>query len=178
MPRAPLPARGVTSYDAASRAPSEGATPPSSLLRAHAPDQDPLTSLGHYPSVGESLQVVVSPCWEMALPDVISASLSLDAWSSIPVGLLVHMPGSSQSTAAFPRGCKRVGFPPQPRPATSRQEGTFEMIDIPVYRSGLQVCLPPRSLPPQQLMPLGSHGVYVRAECMSLPSCTSDMLAV
>jgi hypothetical protein len=77
-----------------------------------------------------------------------------------------------------PRGCKRVGFPPQPRPATSRQEGTFEMIDIPVYRSGLQVCLPPRSLPPQQLMPLGSHGVYVRAECMSLPSCTSDMLAV
>jgi len=28
-----------------------------------------------------SLQVVASPCWEMALPDVISARLSLDAWT-------------------------------------------------------------------------------------------------
>jgi hypothetical protein len=44
--------------------------------------------------------------------------------------------------------------------------------------SGLQVCLPPRSLPPQQLAPLGGRGVYVRAECLWLPSCTSDMLAV
>jgi hypothetical protein len=40
-PRAPLLARGVTSYDGASRTPSEGTTPPSSLLRAHASDQIP-----------------------------------------------------------------------------------------------------------------------------------------
>jgi hypothetical protein len=125
MPRAPLPARGVTSYDAASRAPSEGATPPSSLLRAHAPDQDPLTSLGHYPSVGESLQVVVSPCWEMALPDVISASLSLDAWSSIPVGLLVHMPGSSQSTAAFPERMQTGRLPTTTPPSDFKAGGDF-----------------------------------------------------
>ena len=33
-----------------------------------------------------SLQVVASPCWEMALPDVISASLSPGAWTLTPVG--------------------------------------------------------------------------------------------
>ena len=33
-----------------------------------------------------SLQVVTSPCWKMVLPDVISASLSLRAWTPIPVG--------------------------------------------------------------------------------------------
>jgi hypothetical protein len=46
MPRAPLPARGVTSYDGASRTPSEGSTPPSSLIRAHASDQIPPTVSG------------------------------------------------------------------------------------------------------------------------------------
>ena len=33
-----------------------------------------------------SLQVVASPCWEMALPNVISASLSPGAWTLTPVG--------------------------------------------------------------------------------------------
>ncbi|MCD6196951.1 MAG: hypothetical protein J7K15_00060 [Deltaproteobacteria bacterium] len=51
---------------------SEGITPPSSLILAHAPDQNPLSDFG-YPYFRESLQVVISPCWEMALPDVISA---------------------------------------------------------------------------------------------------------
>ncbi len=50
----------------------------------------------------------------LVVPDVLSASLSLDAWSSIPVGLLVHMPGSSQSTTVFPERMQRVGFPPHP----------------------------------------------------------------
>ena len=48
--------------------------------------------------VGESLQVIASPCREMALPDVISASLSLDAWTSIPVGCV------SAFTRFFPGG--------------------------------------------------------------------------
>ena len=34
----------------------------------------------------ESLQVAACPCWELALPDVISASLSLGAWTLTPVG--------------------------------------------------------------------------------------------
>jgi hypothetical protein len=31
-----------------------------------------------------SVQVAASPCWKRDLPDVISASLSLDAWTCIP----------------------------------------------------------------------------------------------
>jgi len=41
VPRAPLPASGVTLCAMASRTTSEGVTPPSSLVRAHAPDQIP-----------------------------------------------------------------------------------------------------------------------------------------
>ena len=46
VPRAPLPTTGVTFCCVMSCTTSEGATPPSSLLRAHAPDQDPLTGFG------------------------------------------------------------------------------------------------------------------------------------
>ncbi len=50
VPRAPLPAEGVTSTGATSRAASKGVTPPSSLLRAHAPDHAPPLAFG--PSLG------------------------------------------------------------------------------------------------------------------------------
>ena len=43
----------------------------------------PLPSVSLY---SKSSQVVASPCWEMVLPDVISASLSLGAWTLTPVG--------------------------------------------------------------------------------------------
>jgi hypothetical protein len=46
MPRAPSLVRGVTSHDGTSRTPSEGSTPPSPLIRAHAPDQIPPTVFG------------------------------------------------------------------------------------------------------------------------------------
>ena len=75
-------------------------THPSSLLRAHAPDHDPPTSLG-CPSVRGSVQVVASPCWALALPGVISALLSPDAWTHTPAVPLVHTPVSSQGTSAF-----------------------------------------------------------------------------
>jgi hypothetical protein len=41
IPRAPLPIAGVTSYGVASSATSERVATPSSLIRAHAPDQNP-----------------------------------------------------------------------------------------------------------------------------------------
>ncbi len=41
VPRAPWPASGVTSGDEMSSISSEGVTPPSSLLRTHAPDHNP-----------------------------------------------------------------------------------------------------------------------------------------
>jgi hypothetical protein len=75
-------------------------THPSSLLRAHAPDQDPPTSLG-CPSVSGSVQVVASPCWALALPGVLSALLSPDAWPHTPAVPLVPTTISSQGTSAF-----------------------------------------------------------------------------
>lgn len=59
----------------ASRAAWEGITPPSSLLRAHAPDRNPPRA-SDSSLCAWSLQVAVSPCWETALPDVISATLA------------------------------------------------------------------------------------------------------
>ena len=100
VPRAPSPAPGVTSYGRASRTPSQGITPPSQLLQAHAPDQIPLDGFGR-PYSDKSSQVVVSPCWEVALPGVISTNLSPHAWTRTPVLPLVRIPVSSQGTSAF-----------------------------------------------------------------------------
>jgi len=82
-----------------SRTTSEGITPPSSLIQAHAPDQIPPTDFGSTSS-GGSLQVVASPCWEMALPDVISAILT-KVLGPLPRGVPpVHMLVSSRPTTA------------------------------------------------------------------------------
>jgi len=53
-------------------------------------------------SVGGSLQVAASPCWEMALPDVISADLSLGAWTPTPAVPMVHLLVSSHGATASP----------------------------------------------------------------------------
>ena len=84
-PRAPLPLQGVTPPGVASPATWNGITLPSSLIRAHAPDQLPPTHFGLSLARG-SLQVAASPCWDLAFPDVISASLSPGAWTPTPVG--------------------------------------------------------------------------------------------
>ena len=75
VPRAPLPGTGVTRAGTASQAAWRGVTPSSSLIRAHAPDHPPPSASGS-PSATGSLQVVASPCWKMALPDIISAILA------------------------------------------------------------------------------------------------------
>ncbi len=78
-PRAPLPIRGVTSHGVTSSATSEGITPPSSLILAHAPNQIPLT-VSVLLLINESLSrqgVITSPCWELALPDPAAAGQSL-----------------------------------------------------------------------------------------------------
>jgi hypothetical protein len=72
VPRVPSPASGITSGGEASRASSADVTPPSQLLRTHAPDRVP-PSASFLSLCGRSWQVVVSPCWDSALPDVISA---------------------------------------------------------------------------------------------------------
>ena len=50
-------------------------TPSSSLIRAHAPDHHPPRASARALRAG-SLQVVASPCWAIALPDIISAILA------------------------------------------------------------------------------------------------------
>ena len=98
--REPLyPQVGVTPCGVISRITSEGITPPSSLIQAHGPDQNPPAAFG-FPYCGWSLQVVASPCWEMALPDVISAIL---AWvlGPLPRGVpSVLLPVPSRKTSA------------------------------------------------------------------------------
>jgi hypothetical protein len=101
VPRAPLHEPGVTSLAVISWTTSAGITPPSSLLRAHAPILPP-PAASVVPSDRGSVQVAVSPCWEKDLPDVISAYLSLRAWTPTPAAREVHVPVSSLTTAAFP----------------------------------------------------------------------------
>jgi len=100
-------------------------------------------------SFEESWQVATSPCCQRALPDVISANPSSDAWS--------HTPAVPQSA----RTCfflRVIGLPPVkigsasrfvPRITTSRG-WAFEAADIPLC-SGLRVCSPPRSLLPLRI---------------------------
>lgn len=80
---------------------SEGVTPPSSLLRAHAPDQNPPTHF-ELPYRAGSLQVVASPCWEMVLPDVISAILAQVPGPLPRDASLVPLSVSSQRVTASP----------------------------------------------------------------------------
>ena len=102
VPRAPLPATGVTSYAMASCTTSESITPPSSLILAHAPDQIPLADFG-CPYFDGSLQVLTSPCWELALPDIISAILA-QVLGPLPRSvLLMLLLASSQKTTASPQ---------------------------------------------------------------------------
>ena len=119
-------------------------THPSSLLRAQAPDQDPPTSLG-CPSVRGSVQVVASPCWALALPGVLSAPLSPDAWTHTPVVPLVRIPVPSQRTSAF-----AASETARHSPVSVRRLRYGDDIGAAVIRScsGLRICSPPRSLLP------------------------------
>jgi len=98
--RAPSPHLGVTSMREASCASSQGVTPASSLLRTHAPNLGPALASG-CPSCKRSLQVAASPCWAKALPGVVSANLSLRAWTPTPVAPVVQVPVTSHETTAF-----------------------------------------------------------------------------
>ena len=75
--------------------------PASSLIRAHASVLNPPLAYG-LPLVNGSVPVAVSPDWEEDLPDVLSAYLSLRAWTPTPAARVGHVPVSSHTTAAFP----------------------------------------------------------------------------
>jgi hypothetical protein len=100
--REPLcPSPGVTWCGVISGITSEGIPLPSSLLRAHASDHTPPAAFGR-PSDHGSVQVVGSPCWQMALPGVISAVL-VEVPGPFPRGVpLVPLLVSSQRASASP----------------------------------------------------------------------------
>ena len=81
LPRAPSPVPGATRIRVVSSTTSEGITPPSSLIQTHAPRHPPLADFG-LDLYSESLQVAASPCWEVAVPDVIS---TVCAWVPGPI---------------------------------------------------------------------------------------------
>jgi hypothetical protein len=90
---------------------SEGVTLPSSLIRTHAPDQIPPADF-RFILFGRSLQVAVSPCWKMALPDVISTICAKSLGPlprRVPVDLSIWAPRfslwrSDLRTSASPKG--------------------------------------------------------------------------
>jgi hypothetical protein len=84
VPRAPLPVTRVTGVRVVSSTTSKGIT---AFFFAHTSScakPVPSSELVYPHLVRRSLQVAASPCWEPVLPDVISAILSPDAWSSTP----------------------------------------------------------------------------------------------
>ncbi len=105
VPRAPLPATGVTSYAVASCTTSESITPPSSLILAHAPDQNPPADFGSlirrvfagcHQSLLASGSEILRLGEELALPDIISAILA-QVLGPLPRGAPpVHLLASSQ----------------------------------------------------------------------------------
>jgi hypothetical protein len=100
--REPLcPPPGVPWCGVLSGITSEGIPLPSSLLRAHASDHRPPVAFG-CPSDHGSVQVVVSPCWPMARPGVISAVL-VEVPGPLPRSVpLVRLLVSSQRASASP----------------------------------------------------------------------------
>ena len=66
-------ALGVTHSAEMSSTSSEGITPPSSLLRAHASDQNPPHRF-RSPYTEGLCRLPSAPCWKLALPDVISTT--------------------------------------------------------------------------------------------------------
>ena len=173
--RAPLPARGVTPDRVMSRITSGGVTLPSSLIRAHASDQIPRGSFA-FGSSAKSGQVVASPCWKMALPDVISASPSPVAGTHIPAAVLVHVPVTSQDTSAIPTLAAGWLFLCRDNPHSDfRAERDFGTAVIPLC-SGPWVCLPRWSLPPHESSSRAAVAFTSEHHLALLPPPESDML--
>jgi hypothetical protein len=100
-PRAPLPCQGVTSPGVASSAPSEGVTPPSSLIRAHAPVPNPPVGSASAPPRG-LCRLLPAPAGSGTFPTLSLHSLCR-CLDPIPRGVIpVHSPVSSKDATASP----------------------------------------------------------------------------
>ena len=139
-PRAPLPPRGVTPWRKASPLPLRS-------YGAHAPDHS-LSLSSALASTSESLQVVSSPCWEMALPDVILRIFPRMLGPLPRRSHEVHMPVSSFVSSAFPnRGMGRL-------PASTREHDFSRSVFQGCRHS---VMFRPPSLLASQIVPTAAH---------------------
>ena len=153
---------------------SEGITLPSSLIRAHGPDQNPPADFG-CPYFSRSSQVVASPCWEMALPDIIPVGPSLDAWPPTPVG------SHGAHTRFFPwkhrpsPSYDKVGFPTTIRTAASVRAAFRSCRHSFMFRP--LTLLATLTAPTKQLL-FSSSDFYIRPPHGLLPPRVPDMLTV
>jgi hypothetical protein len=124
-----------------------------------------------------SLQVVASPCWEMALPDVISMNLSLRAWTSTSATPVVHSPVFSHRTSAFPmwRSGRRLATIV---PFSGLSTGFISRLQSFLYVQARRfACHPNRSYCDSQNLS-SSGDFYIRASLGLLPPRAPDMLTV
>ena len=98
------------------------------------------------PLAGGSLQIATSLCWIVALPGVISANLSLRAWTPTPAALVVHIPVFLPQDNGLPDVRTRSALATSIR---QLQYGLFLEAAIIHLCSGPQICSPPRLLLPQ-----------------------------
>ena len=171
-----MPRPGVARMRVMSSITSTGVTPPSSLLRAHAPDLDPPPRCA-LRSLGWSLQVAVSPCCIEALPDVISADLSLDAWTPTPALPTVRVLVSSCRASAFPPlgPGRQSAIIHTATSVWTPISGLQSFTDVQASRFARHPGRSHRRAPPDAQ---GGRGFYVRAPHRSLPPRAPDMLAV
>ena len=154
---------------------SEDITPPSSLLRAHAPLQDSPVFFGLPYSTGP-YRLLPAPAGSWTFPVL---SPQFFPWVSGPLprwASLVPLPVSSQGNIGLLQTLTGSASPRLPRPATSRRDFLFEAADIPLC-SDPQICSPSWSPLPQCCL-LGSYDFYIQAAHDSLPHHALDMLNV
>jgi len=170
VPRAPSPPWGVTPPRVASPLPRPALPGPSrsyGLMRQTSTLSRPM----HCGLVRASLQVAVSPCWEEALPDVIS-SISVEVLGPVPRrASAVPLPVSSRRTAASPyvQEVRRAETPAMMATSmTNRFRGCSHSV---MFR--LPHLLGPQVAPTAEALSLlGSRAVYATQRTCGYPTRT------
>jgi hypothetical protein len=177
VPRVPSPNLGVTSVGETLAVSWESITPPSLLVRTHAPIPTRSSLLRFMAYCEKSLQVATSPCCQWDFPDVISANPSLDARSPTPA--------VPQDALACFFSCV-IGLPHVLTGSASRIVPLNDFSAVWNFGAAdIFFMFWPPDLLALQIVPTaavfrlqGSQGFYFRAEHASLPPHASDMLAV
>jgi len=174
VPRAPVHVPGVPSHVMVSRTMSVGLTPPSSLVRAHAPVLLP-PHVSVVPATPGLCRLRSAPAGRRTFP-TFSLRISPCVLGPLPRRLVrCACPFLPSRQRPSPRA-DRVGAPPCP--VQRLQYGALVEAAVIHSGSGPQVCSPPRSLLPLRPPPSGSRDFSIRASHGLLPPRAPDMLTV